>query len=371
MIEKVNMDRATIEEMEIQERPISTPDEEAIADARSAGLCYVNDRLPGYTRRKRGSGFSYYTPDSELVTDPTLRERFNKLVIPPAWREVWICVDPNGHIQATGRDEKGRKQYIYHPLWEEMRSQTKFERMLAFSQALPHIREQVDHDLRLRNLSQQKVVAAVVRLLESTLIRIGNPEYARKNKSFGLITLHNRHFHQQGETLSFQFKGKSGQEQNIRIRDPRLARLMRRISELPGQHLFQYIDEKGQQRVLDSGDINTYLREAAGEDLSAKDFRTWGGTVHAAMELYQVGPAASERESKRQMVQAVKRVASYLGNTPAVARSYYIHPRIFKSYQDQSLFEVMRQTAQAAKETRNGLTLSEIAVARLLEKDEH
>ncbi len=362
------MDRSIINDIELQEKLDKPFDEGAIADALTAGLRYVTDGRPGYSRRRRGKGFSYYTPEGRLVTDPELRERFNRLVIPPAWKEVWICADPNGHIQATGRDDKGRKQYIYHPRWEEVRSQTKFERMLAFSQALPSIRERVDRDLRTRGLSHRKVLAAVVRLLENTLIRVGNPEYARKNQSFGLVTLRNQHFQQHGETLSFQFKGKSGQEQKIKIRDPRLARLMRRIQELPGQRLFQYIDENGQLRVVDSGDVNAYLREAAGEELSAKDFRTWGGTVHAAVELYQMGPAENERESKRQVVQAVKRVARYLGNTPAVAHSYYIHPQILKAYQDQSLFEVMERTAQEVKETRNGLKLPETAVVRLIER---
>ncbi len=363
------MEQATIAEMR-PETKIIKPDRDAIAAARAAGLRYVNDSQAGYTRRKRGNGFSYYSPEGALVTETAVRERFNRLAIPPAWKEVWICANPNGHIQATGRDDKGRKQYIYHPQWEEVRSQTKFGRMLPFSQALPLIRAQVDRDLRTRGLSHRKVVAAIVRLLENTLIRVGNPEYARKNQSYGLVTMRNHHFQQHGKTLSFQFKGKSGQEQKVKIRDPRLARLMRRIQELPGQQLFQYIDENGQRRMVDSGDVNDYLREAAGEDLSAKDFRTWGGTVHAAVELYLIGPAESERESKRQVVQAVKRVAHYLGNTPAVCRSYYIHPQILQSYQDQSLFEVMERTAREVEETRNGLKMPETAVVRLLEKNQ-
>ncbi len=247
------MEQTLIAEKVVQEKEIKAPDEEAIADARAAGLHYVNDGQPGFSRRGRGKGFSYYTPEGVLVQDAQLRERFAKLVIPPAWKQVWICADPNGHIQVTGRDDKGRKQYIYHPQWEEARSQNKFERMLAFSQALPRIREQVDHDLRRRKLSHRKVVAAVVRLLENTLIRVGNPEYARKNNSFGLVTLRNRHFEQHGMTLSFSFKGKSGQQRQVKIRDPRLARLMRKIQELPGQQLFQYVDEDGRRRVVELG----------------------------------------------------------------------------------------------------------------------
>ncbi len=254
--------------IETQTQAIKAADEEAVADAQAAGLQYVTDGQAGFGRRRRGKGFSYYTPDGDLVLDPELRERFARLAIPPAWKEVWICPEPNGHIQATGRDDKGRKQYIYHPQWEEVRSLTKFGRMLAFSQALPRIRDQVDRDLRLRKLSHRKVVAAVVRLLENTLIRIGNPEYSRKNHSFGLVTLRNQHFQQHGKTLSFHFKGKSGQQRQVKIRDPRLARLMRQIQELPGQRLFQYIDEDGRRRVIELGGCERLLARGfrAGSD---------------------------------------------------------------------------------------------------------
>lgn len=338
--------------------------------AEAAGLVYVMDREPGYSRVKTGEDFIFLDPKGQPVTSVRLLNRFRKLVIPPAWTEVWICRRPNGHIQVTGRDKKGRKQYRYHPDWNELRSLTKFSRMVPFGQSLPAIRARVDEDLRRPRLSHEKVVALVVRLLEFTLIRVGNQEYARANASYGLTTLLDQHIDVQGSRMMFQFVGKRGKPFEIDLRDPRLARLVRRCQELPGQRLFQYPDENGQCcQAITSGDVNTYLREAAGQEFSAKDFRTWGGTVLAATELYQRGPANDEKEADKQIVQVVKTVSGALNNTPAVSRKYYVHPGVLDAYRDASLFEVMGNTLRTAKGLEEtGLAVEEQAVLDLLKK---
>jgi len=305
---------------------------ESIHAAREAGLRYVSDGQPGITRRARGDAFSYRAPGGGAVRDPETLRRIRSLAIPPAWRDVWICPVENGHIQAVGRDARGRKQYRYHPRWREVRDQSKFERVLAFGEALPRIRRRIAADLRRTGLSREKVLATVVRLLETTLIRVGNDEYAQQNGSYGLTTLHNRHAKVRGSQITFEFKGKSGIKHRIGLRDPRLAKLVRRCQELPGQDLFGYVDEQGIVRDVTSEDVNAYLREIAGETFSAKDFRTWSGTVMAAIALREFEKFTSAKEAKRNLVKAVEAVAKMLGNTAAVCRRCYIHPAVLDGY---------------------------------------
>jgi DNA topoisomerase-1 len=300
--------------------------------ARRAGLTYVTDGLAGITRKRVGTGWTYYTPDGKRIADAAMRKRLNRLAIPPAWTEVWICPDPGGHIQATARDARGRKQYRYHPSYREARDQSKFRRMLEFSEALPHLRERVERDLRGDDLGRAQLLATVVRLLDRTLIRVGNDEYARENRSFGLTTLRRRHVSVAGDVLRFSFRGKSGVEHSIAVAEPRLARIIQRCQDLPGQEMFQYLDADGRRQAVTSDDVNEYLREASGRDISAKDFRTWGGTMLAAVELRAMGPAASRREADRNIVRAVDAVAERLGNTRAVCRKYYVHPALLHAY---------------------------------------
>jgi DNA topoisomerase-1 len=334
--------------------------------AQMAGLRYVRDDLPGYRRVRRGKGFSYLDPQGKVVHDPRERARFQALAIPPAWTEVWISMDPNGHIQATGRDARGRKQYIYHPLWEEARKESKFHRLVPFGAALPEIRAQVEEDLRARKLTLQKVTALVVKLLDETLIRIGNREYARQNQSYGLTTLEMEHVDISGSQIVFQFRGKSGKEQRVRLRDRRLVNLVKRCEELPGQQIFKYLDEEGNCcQAVNSEDVNRYLREVSGQEFSAKDFRTWGGTTLAAVELYETGPAGTEKEAKKNITAAIKRVALALGNTPSVCRQYYVHPAVLEAYLDGSLFERM-QAALLDTENRRRLDPHEAAVMALI-----
>jgi DNA topoisomerase I len=338
--------------------------------ASQAGLCYVEDGSPGYQRKRWGRGFTYFTPEGEHVRDPALRARFEALVIPPAWRDVWICADPRGHIQVTGRDDRGRKVYLYHPEWEVIRAQTKFSRMAPFGRALPGLRAHVDRDLRKRRFTRDKVLALVVALLDATYIRIGNPAYARDNQSYGLTTLTVEHVELSPSVLRFEFAGKSGKQQSIEVRDRRLAQMVRRLQELPGQQLFQYIPDEGDCcETVDAGDVNAYLREITGLATSAKDFRTWGGTVVAATALGEREPPESEKEAERAIREAVDTVAQVLGNTRAVCRAYYIHPAVFEGYCDGALQAAMaRALAVAGRETgdRYGLDIPERAVMDLL-----
>ncbi len=340
---------------------------EAVAEA--AGLVYTTDGLPGIRRRRRGRGWSFVGPDGKTVTDPETVARIKSLAIPPAWTEVWICADPNGHIQATGRDAKGRKQYRYHASWNEHRSANKFGRLIAFSQALPKIRDRVDRDLKRHGLPREKVIATVVRLLETTYIRIGNEEYAKANKSFGLTTLRDGHVEVAGTKLRFRFIGKSGMRHEIEVRDRRLARIVKMCRDLPGYELFQYIDENGVRQDVDSGDVNAYLREIAGEDFSAKDFRTWGGTLLAARELRLMTPPKSQREAKKTVTQVIQRVASVLGNRPATCRKYYVHPAVLEAYADGSLYEAVAQVRREGfEDTPHDLDLEEGALLELLQR---
>ncbi len=334
-----------------------------------AGLVYSSDALPGIGRRRCGKGWCYIGPDKKHVRDPETLARIRSLAIPPAWTEVWICPDPNGHIQATGRDAKGRKQYRYHPRWSEHRSSAKFGRVIAFSHALPKIRAQVEHDLRRQGLTREKVVATVVRLLETTFIRIGNKEYARTNKSFGLTTLRDRHVDVSGTVVRFKFVGKSGQKHAVELHDRRMARIVKMCRDLPGYDLFQYVDDEGVRQQVDSGDVNAYLRSIAGADFSAKDFRTWGGTLLAARELRQMTPPTSQRETKRTINQVIQRVASMLGNRPATCRKYYVHPAILEAYADGSLFEAVALVRdEGYEEAPHDLDLEEAALLELLQR---
>lgn len=331
--------------------------------AGAANLVYVGGEQPGYWRVRRGKGFAWRDDSGAFVRDAALLARVRSLAIPPAWSEVWVCADPDGHIQVTGRDEKGRKQYIYHPDWAQARDQAKYNRLLPFAEALGPLRGRVDADLRGRTLTWDKVAAIAVDLLDKTRLRVGNPEYQRQNESYGLTTLQDEHVEISGDTLTFAFKGKSGKEHTIRLRDRRLARLVRQCQELPGQELFQYLGEDKLWRTLRSNDVNLYLREATGQDFSAKDFRTWGGTVTTTLALHEAGPAETKTERKRKVAEAVRAAAKALGNTVSVCRKYYIHPAVLTAYAEGDLFGVMER-AQA--EPAPGLQPGETAVRELL-----
>jgi len=300
--------------------------------AQHAGLRYVTDGLRGIRRKRAGTGWAYYAPDGKRIEDAQTRKRLNRLAIPPAWTDVWICPDPNGHIQATGSDVRGRKQYRYHPDYREARDRSKFRRMLEFSEVLPRLRERIERDLRAPDLSRKQLLATVVRLLDRTLIRVGNDEYVRENKSYGLTTLRRRHVKVTGGTLRFEFRGKSGVDHTISLDDPRLARIIQRCRDLPGQEMFQYLDAAKKRHSVDSDAVNGYLQELTGRDVTAKDFRTWGGTMTAAMELRRKGVAASRREADRNIIQAVDTVAERLGNTRSVCRKFYVHPALLEAY---------------------------------------
>lgn len=305
--------------------------------AQNAGLRYVSDEEPGIRRQKRGKGYRYLLPGGKSVTDRATLARIRKLAIPPAYTNVWICGRPNGHIQATGRDAKGRKQYRYHPLFRELRDSTKYDHMLEFAAALPRIRARIDEHMRLRGLPREKVLATVVHLLETTMIRIGNADYVKQNKSFGLTTLRDRHVNVEGAELRFHFKGKSGKIWRLKIRDRRVAKIVKACQDLPGQHLFQYLDDGGVQREVTSGDINAYLREISGTDITAKDFRTWHGTVLAALALSEYEKVGSQAAAKKNVRVAIEAVSARLGNTPAICRKCYVHPEIVESYLDDPL----------------------------------
>jgi DNA topoisomerase I len=339
-----------------------------VESAEEAGLRYVSDTGPGIRRRRAGRGFSYTGTDGQRLTDRRQIERIKALAIPPAWTDVWISPTRRGHIQATGRDQKGRKQYRYHPRWHDVRDEVKFGRMVAFAAALPRIRERTEQDLRRQGLPREKVLATVVRLLEKTMMRVGNDEYARDNDSYGLTTLQDEHAEVTSRRVVFRYRGKSGREHETTLDDPRLARIVKRCQELPGQELLQYVDEDGQARDIDSADVNDYLREITGEPFTAKDFRTWAGTVLACMALQEFDAVASEGEAQKNVVAAVKRVAERLGNTPAVCRSSYIHPEVLDAYLDGSMLETLRRrAAKELTEHAGELAAAEAAALGLLQ----
>lgn len=310
-----------------------------VESAKTAGLRYVSDEQPGIRRRRAGRGFSYTGLDGTTIRDAEELRRIRSLAIPPAWTDVWICPSPRGHIQATGRDARGRKQYRYHPRWREVRDEAKYGRMVEFAQALPTIRARAQADLALRGLPRDKVLATVVRLLEDTPIRVGNEEYAKENASFGLTTMRDRHVDIEGSTLRFEFRGKGGKRHMVPVSDRRLARVVKQCQEIPGQELFQYLDEDGNRRSIDSADVNEYLRKISGAEFTAKDFRTWAGTFDAASELLKSEAFDSEAQAKTHVVRAIEKVAEKLGNTPAVCRQCYVHPAIIESYMDGSLLK--------------------------------
>lgn len=300
--------------------------------ARSAGLRYSSDSEPGIRRRRSGRGFTYTGPDGQTLRDTQTLARIRSLAIPPAWTNVWICRWANGHLQATGRDARQRKQSRYHPKWREVRDESKFDRMIAFAEALPVIRERTEADLAKHGLPREKVLAAVVRLLGMTLIRVGNEEYAKLNQSFGLTTLHDEHAIIRGSEVKFRFRGKSGIRHEVSLHDRRMAALIRRSQELPGQELFQYVDHDGVVRDISSDDVNDYLREITGADFTAKDFRTWAGTLLAYRALKALFPPTPPSRAKKNVVEAIKETAGRLGNTPAVARKSYVHPAVVEAY---------------------------------------
>jgi DNA topoisomerase-1 len=347
----------------------ATVPDPCVQTAQDAGLRYGNDEQPGFTRRRAGRGFCYYDCGGQRISDEAILARIRALVLPPAWRQVWICPHPRGHLQATGRDDRGRKQYHYHDEWAEARGQEKFSRTLAFARALPAIRHAVENDMRGKPLARPTVLATIVRLLETTLIRIGNREYAEQNKSYGLTTMQNKHVEVNGARLQFDFPGKSGKRHVVAANDRRTARIIRSLQELPGQDLFQYLDDDGARQSVGSSDVNAYLRDISGEDFTAKDFRTWAGTVLAAWALSEFEKIDSATAARRNITAAVKRVASQLGNTPAVCRSSYIHPEILNSYLDGSLVAHLKgEIKHRLSKDLAGLTSEEAAVLLLLLK---
>jgi DNA topoisomerase I len=347
-------------------RRSTSPD--PIESAQSAGLRYVSDTTPGIARKRAGKGFSYVGPDGSRISDKKEIARIRSLAIPPAYTDVWICPHPNGHIQATGRDARGRKQYRYHPRWREIRDETKFGRMLEFSQVLPVIRERVERDLSRPGLSREKVLATVVRLLECTGIRVGNDEYARANRSFGLTTLRSHHVEISGSTLRFQFRGKSGKIHDVALTDRRLARIVTHCQAIPGETLFQYVDADNVRQTVDSGDVNQYLREITSQEFTAKDFRTWAGTIQAVGALQALGPSETEREAKSAILRAIDQVAKRLNNTRAVCRKYYVHPAVFETYQAGTMLEALGNGNGTAAAAAAALSAEEEAVVRLLRR---
>jgi DNA topoisomerase-1 len=341
------------------------PNADPPAAAKAAGLRYVNDTRPGI-RRKDGK---FFDAAGAPVTDEATLARIKALVIPPAWTDVWICPQATGHLQATGRDAKGRKQYRYHAKWRTVRDDVKYERMLNFGKALPAIRAEVDRALKLPGLPREKVLATIVYLLEATMMRIGNEEYARTNKSFGLTTLHNRHVKVEGSDIAFHFRGKSGVFHDIELHDRRLAKIIARTRELPGQELFQYIDKDGARHSVDSSDVNDYLRTITGEEYTAKDFRTWSGTVLAALALQEFEKFDSETQAKKNIVRAIESVAARLGNTPSICRKCYVHPAVLEAYLEGSVLAALRTTSEKALVADlHALTPDEDAVLAMLQQ---
>jgi DNA topoisomerase-1 len=338
-----------------------------IEAAEEAGLRYVSDSQPGYTRKANGQGFEYFDTDGEPIRDEQRLLRISRLAIPPAWNDVWICPSPNGHIQATGRDARGRKQYGYHERWREVRNEDKYDRTISFGKALPKIRKRVKKDLALAGLQRNKVLGTIVLLLEQTLIRVGNEEYARENNSFGLTTMQDRHVDVAGSKLRFRFRGKSGREHEVDVTDHRIARIVSRLQDLPGQDLFQYVDDNGDVRDITSQDVNEYLREITGQDFTAKDFRTWSGTVLAAIALNVAGPFETQKQAKANVKNAIGAVAKILGNTPAVCRKCYIHPAVLETYVGGNLIEgLQKRTGKDLEKKGVDLRFAEAAILKFL-----
>ena len=332
--------------------------------AQRAKLHHVSDEMPGISRREARNGFDFLWPDGSLIGDTETLQRIHALAVPPAWTDVWICPDPNGHLQAVGRDRRGRKQYRYHPRWRQVRDEAKFHKLLTFARVLPQLRAGVEADLRRIGLSRERVLAAVVRLMELTLFRVGNGEYAKTNGSFGLTTLRDRHVAIEGSHIHLSFRGKGGKHYDSDINDRRLARIIKHCRELPGYELFQYVDEGGTRHAIGSADVNDYLRELTGEDITAKDFRTWAATHLAAGELQKCGEAGSGKQSNRALLTAIEEVAGHLGNTAVICRRCYIHPAICEGYLDGSLLQALSKVAPKI----TGLDATEAAVAKFLSR---
>jgi len=352
-----------------QQENHAIPNADPPAAAKAAGLRYVHDDRPGIRRAPAKDGFDYVDAKGQKVDDEATLKRIKSLVIPPAWQDVWICPQANGHLQATGRDARGRKQYRYHPKWRTVRDEVKYERMINFGKALPQIRKEVDRGLSLPGLPRDKVLATIVYLLEATMIRIGNDEYARENKSYGLTTLRNRHVKIDGSEVEFRFRGKSGVHHDVKVHDKRLARIIGRTRDLPGQHLFEYVGDDGEPHTVDSSDVNDYLRDITGEEYTAKDFRTWSGTVLAALALQEFEKVDSEAQAKKNVVRAIESVAAKLGNTPSVCRKCYVHPAVLDAYMDGTMLEGLRALAEEKLvEDLHALQPEEAAVLAMLQR---
>ena len=342
---------------------------DSVDSAKEAGLRYVTDAEPGIHRQRRGRGFRYVDKDGKPVRDKETLARIRSLVIPPAWQNVWICANPRGHLQVTGRDARGRKQSRYHPRWRSVRDETKYERMAIFGELLPVIRERVDHDLSLPGLPRLKILAAIVRLMEVTLIRVGNEEYARENQSYGLTTMRNKHVQVEGSGVTFKFPGKSRVKHIVDFNDRRLAKIIERCQDLPGYELFQYVESDGTHHRIDSADVNEYLREISHEDFTAKDFRTWAGTVLACSLLQEFEAFGSQTEAKRNVVQAIRGVAVRLGNTPSVCRKCYVHPAVLDNYLSGTMIKAVKERVkQEAEHSPHALRQEETALLHLLRK---
>lgn len=346
--------------------PPSRPDPRAAAE--SAGLRYVTDEMPGITRLRWGQGFTYRDPEGNTIRDRAMRRRFEELVIPPAWTDVWICPDPRGHIQATGRDQRGRKQYRYHPRWREVRDRSKFSRMIVFGLSLPRIRRRVAEDVARKGVSRERVLAAAVRVLDTVPIRVGNERYARENESYGLTTVRERHVELEGDVIRIRFRGKGGKPHALGLRDASLARVLQACMEIPGTEVFRYENGGGEVRSITSDDVNEYLRETSGYDFTAKDFRTWAGTLRFVTVARELGSSDDERVRQKKRAQAVRLVAADLNNTPATCRAYYIHPRVVTSYEEGDLLELLEPVEASMPDTEgvDGLDPEERLVMTLL-----
>jgi len=340
-----------------------------VAAAEDAGLRYISDDRHGYTRKAKGDDVEYFDADGKPIRDEQRVLRLKRLAIPPAWTDVWICPSANCHIQATGRDTRRRKQYIYHERWREIRDENKYDRILVFAEALPKIRRRVSKDLALPGLPRNKVLATVVQLLERTFIRIGNEEYARDNKSFGLTTMQDRHVEVKGSKLRFRFRGKSGIEHEVDVTDRHIAKIVTKLQDLPGQDLFQYVDDDDEVHNLTSQDVNDYLREITGQDFTAKDFRTWAGTVLAAVALKTVGAFETKKQAKANIKDAIGAVSKILRNTPAICRKCYIHPVVLETYLSGNAIEGLKQATEEALEKEDvDLRASEAAILKFLQE---
>lgn len=342
-------------------------EQEMMLSAELAGMRYVSDTGAGFSRKRTKNGFRYLDRAGKVLTDSKHLSRIKALAIPPAWEDVWISPWHNSHMQATGRDVKQRKQYRYHARWREVRDEAKYERMMNFGLHLPHIRQQIDADLKRQGLCREKILATIVNLLEITMMRVGNEEYARTNQSFGITTLRNKHVQIDGTALEFHFRGKSRVDHLIKVTHPRLARIVKSLRDLPGQDLFQYVDADGVRHAVGSADVNSYLQEMTGEHYTAKDFRTWSGTIQAALALQALGQPQSEKDAKHHIVQAIAVAAKKLGNTPSICKKCYIHPLILEAYQDGSMFDSKAQGKPLAAGVDHALSEIEVFILQLLQ----